>query len=142
MTQHAACSCGQLRAECTGDPVRVSVCHCLACQRRTGSAFGVAARWPEAQVRATGEKRTWTRVADSGGRAHYNFCPQCGSTVTYTHENWPGLVAIPVGAFADPAFSPPHFSVYEHRKHRWTIVLGEHVEHSSTDSAARTGGTR
>jgi len=142
MTQHAACSCGQLRAECSGDPVRVSVCHCLACQRRTGSAFGVQARWPEAQVRATGEKRTWTRVADSGGRAHYNFCPQCGSTVTYINENWPGLVEIPVGAFADPAFSPPHFSVYEHRKHGWTIVLGEHVEHSSTDSAARTGGTR
>ena len=138
MTHHATCRCGQLRAECTGEPVRVSVCHCLACQRRTGSAFGVQARWPAAQVRAMGEARTWTRVADSGRRVHYNFCPQCGSTVTYTNENWPGLVAIPVGAFADPTFSAPGFSVYEHRKHGWATVLGEDVEHSSTDSAART----
>ena len=142
MTQHAACQCGQLRAECTGEPIRVSVCHCLACQRRTGSAFGVQARWPEDQVQLTGEARTWTRVADSGRRVHYNFCPQCGSTVFYTHDNWPGLLAVPVGAFADPSFSAPHFSVYEHRKHGWTSVLGEHVEHSSTDSTTRTGTTR
>jgi hypothetical protein len=139
MIQHAACRCGQLRAECTGDPVRVSVCHCLACQRRTGSAFGVQARWPEAQVQVTGEMRAWTRTADSGGRVHYNFCPRCGSTVSYTNDNWPGLVAIPVGAFADPAFPPPRFSVYEHRKHGWTSVLGDDVEHSSTESAVRTG---
>ena len=30
---------GQLTASCTGEPVRVSVCHCLDCQKRTGSAF-------------------------------------------------------------------------------------------------------
>ncbi|MFN2470768.1 MAG: aldehyde-activating protein, partial [Gaiellaceae bacterium] len=35
--RHAACSCGQLRLTVEGEPVRVSICHCLACQRRTGS---------------------------------------------------------------------------------------------------------
>jgi|HubBroStandDraft_6_1064221.scaffolds.fasta_scaffold60507_2 hypothetical protein len=35
MTNHeAACSCGHLRLTCQGDPVRVSMCHCLECQRR------------------------------------------------------------------------------------------------------------
>lgn len=42
----ASCSCGQLTARVTGEPVRVSICHCLACQRRTGSVFGVQARFP------------------------------------------------------------------------------------------------
>ncbi|HZZ87836.1 MAG TPA: GFA family protein, partial [Caulobacteraceae bacterium] len=54
----ASCRCGRLRAICTGEPVRVSVCHCLECQKRTGSAFAAQARWPEAQVRLVGEAKT------------------------------------------------------------------------------------
>ena len=52
-TRHAACSCGQLRLTVEGEPVRVSICHCLACQRRTGSVFGVQARFR----RSTGNDR-------------------------------------------------------------------------------------
>ena len=44
-TRTATCRCGQLRAECQGEPVRVSVCHCLDCQKRTGSVFAAQARW-------------------------------------------------------------------------------------------------
>ncbi|MBS0319720.1 MAG: GFA family protein, partial [Proteobacteria bacterium] len=57
----AACSCGQLAAVVTGDPVRVSVCHCLACQRRTGSVFGAQARFARKDVAASGESSRWTR---------------------------------------------------------------------------------
>jgi hypothetical protein len=134
----ATCRCGQLQAICEGEPVRVSVCHCLACQKRTGSAFAAQARWPDAQVTVVGEAKTWERVADSGHRATYSFCPECGSTVAYVIEGWPGLTAVPLGAFADPSFPAPTFSVYEHRKHAWTVVLGEDVEHSSTPSSRRT----
>jgi hypothetical protein len=42
----ACCRCKQLSATVTGDPVRVSVCHCLNCKKRSGSAFAVQARWP------------------------------------------------------------------------------------------------
>ncbi|WP_374472271.1 GFA family protein [Phenylobacterium sp.] len=125
----AACRCGALRAECRGEPVRVSVCHCLACQARTGSAFAVQARWPQDQVSLSGEFREWSRTGDSGGRATYRFCPACGSTLAYVNEGMPGLIAIPVGAFADPGFPPPRFSVWETRKHPWVAVLGEAVEH-------------
>ena len=43
--RRASCTCGQLHFDCTGDPVRVSVCHCLACQRRTGSVCGATVWW-------------------------------------------------------------------------------------------------
>ena len=136
----ATCRCGQLQAECTGEPVRISVCHCLACQRRTGSAFAVQARWPDAQVRISGERKEWERVADSGSRARYLFCPDCGSTVAYTNESFPGVTAVPVGAFADPDFPPPRFSVYEDRKHAWVEILGDEVDHSSSPSSVRRPG--
>jgi hypothetical protein len=110
--------------------VRVSACHCLACQRRSGSAFAVQARWPVDQVTVTGESRVWERTADSGRKAAYRFCPTCGATVAYEIEAFPGLVAVPVGAFADPGFPPPRFSVWEARKHPWVAILGDGIEHS------------
>ncbi len=142
MIRTATCRCGQLRATCQGEPVRVSLCHCLACQKRSGSAFSAQARWPTRQVKVEGEASVWTRLADSGRRATYRFCPVCGSTLAYEIEGWPGVVAVPLGAFADPSFPPPLFSVYEHRKHPWVEILGDQVEHSSTPSDARMPGTR
>jgi len=35
------CACGAVRYRVKNAPFRTSVCHCRACQRRTGSAFGV-----------------------------------------------------------------------------------------------------
>lgn len=137
ITRTATCRCGQLRAICAGEPVRVSVCHCFDCQRRSGSAFATQARWPDGQVSLQGRAETWVRTADSGHRATYRFCPVCGSTVTYVIEGWPNVTAVPVGAFADPTFPGPKFSVYEHRQHAWTTIVGEHVEHSSSPRMTR-----
>ncbi len=129
-TRTASCRCGQLQAECTGEPVRVSVCHCLACQKRTGSAFSAQARWPDAQIKMSGKSSTWERTADSGHKVTYRFCPNCGSTVAYVIEGWPGVTAVPLGLFADPTLPPPRFSVYEHRKQPWVAVLGDEIERS------------
>jgi hypothetical protein len=126
----ATCRCGRLLAECEGEPVRVSVCHCLVCQRRTGSAFSAQARWPDDKVRVQGQSTEWQRTADSGARVTYQFCPTCGSTVAYRIDTWPGVTAVPLGAFADPAFPAPWFSVYERRKHAWVGVLGADVQHA------------
>jgi hypothetical protein len=117
----AACSCGQLRAIVEGDPVRVSICHCLACQRRTGSVFGEQARFPRAQVAISGVSTEYVRVGDEGNRVRFHFCPTCGSTVYYGFEGQEDFVGIPVGAFADPDFPAPRVSIYEERMHRWVV---------------------
>jgi len=108
--------------------MRISVCHCLDCQRRTGSAFGAQARFALDSVEVVGETREYTRLADSGKRVTFRFCPSCGSTVCYQLEAVPGVVAVPLGAFADPAFPAPKVSVYEARKHAW-VGLPEDIEH-------------
>lgn len=131
-SRQASCRCGQLKAELTGEPVRVSVCHCLDCKKRSGSAFAVQARWPEEQVRVEGSSKTWTHHADSGNRITHHFCPECGSTVHFRIEGkFDGLVAIPAGTFDDPYFLSPKFSVWEERKHDWVEIVGDDVEHSN-----------
>ena len=120
--RHASCSCGQLSAQVSGEPVRVSICLCLACQRRTGSPFGQQARFPRGAVVLQGQSTIYVRVGDEGTQIHFHFCPQCGATVYYEAEWMEGFVAIPVGAFADTAFPGPNISVYEDRKHAWVVV--------------------
>jgi hypothetical protein len=128
MTERAAaCACGQLTIACTGEPVRVSMCHCLNCQRRSGSVFAVQARFASENVAVSGEASAFSLKGDSGGTATFRFCPNCGGTVYYELDSQPGLIAVPVGAFADPAFPAPVYSVYEERAHPWAIKAAEGV---------------
>jgi hypothetical protein len=127
-TRTASCCCGQLTALTSANPVRVSVCHCLDCQRRTGSVFAAQARFPASSVSIAGASNTFTRVGDAGSRSAFYFCPACGSTVYYTSEGHDDSIAIPVGAFADPAFPAPTFSVYEERMHAW-VEMSAGIEH-------------
>lgn len=124
----ASCSCGQLTAEVVGEPVRVSICHCLACQRRTGSVFGQQARFRRENVSPSGVSSEYVRVGDEGSPTKFHFCPSCGSTVYYEPGGMQEYVAIPVGAFADPSFPPPTISVYESRMHNW-VVSPSDAEH-------------
>jgi hypothetical protein len=127
-TRIASCSCGQLTVAVSGEPHRVSICHCLACQRRTGSVFGVQARFTAEQVAIAGTASEYTRTGDEGSRTRFRFCPNCGATVYYTFEGCPGVVAVPVGAFAEPGFPSPSVSVYEDRMHPW-VDLPANIEH-------------
>ncbi len=122
-SREAACSCGQLHLVAEGDPVRISMCHCLACQRRTGSAFGIQARFPSDQVHVAGTFGEYVRPSDDHGEERrFRFCPHCGGTVFYTTPDRPDLIAVPVGAFADPSFPAPTVSVYGHRRHAWVVL--------------------
>jgi len=127
--RRASCSCGQLKVETSGEPIRVSVCHCLACQQRTGSPFGAQARFERSAVRIEGRSSEYVRTADSGVKITFRFCPDCGSTMHFQMEGFPDVVGVPVGAFADPEFPPPRFSVYESRRHAWVDIPGS-VEHT------------
>ena len=96
MTRHAACSCGQLHLTIEGEPSRISMCHRLECQRRTG--------------------------AESGNTMTYHFCPTCGSTVYWENDGFPGYVTVAIGNFADPNFPAPTIAVWEETRHPWVFL--------------------
>ena len=85
-TRTASCRCGALSVTVTGEPVRVSVCHCLNC-------------------------------------VHYEIDGKFDDTFN-------DLVAIPLGAFDDPFFLRPSFSVWEEPKQDWLAVVGDAIERS------------
>jgi hypothetical protein len=115
----ASCCCGQLSIAVEGDPLGIGICHCFACQRRTGSVFAALASF-SAPYRVTGTATEYVRAGDAGARFRFRFCPVCGSTVFHTEEEGDTRrVSVAVGAFADPEFPPPRNSVYTCRKHAW-----------------------
>jgi hypothetical protein len=118
-TRTASCSCGQLRIDVHGEPLGVGVCHCLACQRRTGSVFAALAGFaPPYQVSGTATE--FVRTGDRGSRFRFRFCPVCGTTVFHTEDGREESgVSVAVGAFADPSFPAPQDSVYDSRRHAW-----------------------
>jgi hypothetical protein len=131
MTTHeAACSCGQLRLTAEGDPIRVSICHCLSCQRRTGGVFAIQARFDAARITTDGNHKEFVRMSDDGDERVFSFCPECGVTVFYRIPDIPEMIAVPVGVFADPTFPPPVRSIYENRQHAW-VRLPDGIEHET-----------
>ena len=129
MTAHtASCRCGQLTATATGEPVRVSVCHCLDCQRRSGSAFAAQVRFPAEQVTIAGNSTEYAHAGGGGNIARFHFCPTCGDSVYFTNDTMPETIAITLGTFADPYAFTPQYSVWEERQHEWVEIAGN-VEH-------------
>jgi hypothetical protein len=124
-TRTAACACGQLSIEVEGEPLGVGVCHCLACQRRTGSVFAALASFA-APYRVYGTATEYVRTGDQGSRFTFRFCPVCGTNLFHTEDGEEDLrVSVAVGAFADPAFPPPRDSVYHRRRHPWVKLPAE-----------------
>ena len=142
MTRRAACSCGQLRLEIEGEPSRVSMCHCLECQRRTGAVISNQARFHREQITFAGQATAWSRKAESGNALTFYFCPTCGSTVYWEGKGFPGYVAVAIGNFADPKFPAP---AHERRQSKNSTIVSP-IESATINAinalvvASSTGG--
>ena len=123
MERTAECHCGSLRAIVSGDPEWVDLCHCKACQRRTGTAFHFGATYLKDRVRLEGERKIYQRDGDSGYRIRFHFCPKCGSNVYWEGDSNTAVCGITVGSFADPNFPLRTYSQWEAAKHDWIGVL-------------------
>jgi hypothetical protein len=124
----AECQCGQLTVELPSSTPAVVACHCIACQRRSGSPFGVLAYYPADQLAITGEVTQFARATEEGNLFETSFCPRCGSTVYARAGKHPTMIGVAVGAIADPGFQAPVRSVWEQSMHNWVSMPGD-VQH-------------
>ncbi|THD58647.1 GFA family protein [Phenylobacterium sp.] len=121
-TRTARCVCGALSVTAEGEPLKVSACHCHACQRRTGSAFSVAVFYDRDRVTMTGPSQTFTRPGDSGQTVAFHFCPTCGTSILWYPQFRPQWVGVAIGCFADDSPGAPTQAVYEQFRHDWVTL--------------------
>ncbi|MEM1079107.1 MAG: GFA family protein [Pseudomonadota bacterium] len=101
------CLCGRVQFEAIGMPLRVGICHCLACRKHHGALFYAAAIYPETRVTVTGETRAHK------GR---HFCPTCGSSVFAESD---GERELHLGALDHPSQFAPDYELWTDRRERW-----------------------
>ncbi len=106
MQQSGGCVCGANRFVTTGAPLRITICHCTWCQRRTGTAFGTEVVFDRGQVEFTREDASRHRhVSDESGRwLDVVFCRVCGGNLGLMVEAAPEVRSLPAGAFDDSSW--------------------------------------
>jgi hypothetical protein len=93
------CSCGTVRFSIKRF-LYVMACHCDACKKRTGSAYGLSVPVEAADIVSfSGKTTTYVRTAESGRNVHYEFCPTCGTTIRWGLDRVAKRYIFAAGAF-------------------------------------------
>jgi hypothetical protein len=125
------CVCGAVHYQCTEEPQRVTMCHCLWCQRRTGSAFGTEVVFRKEDVAFSGiEPTAYRHVSDESGRwLEVYFCPRCGSNLGLTLEAVPGIRTVPAGTLDRPELLKADKTKFRHvftrSRRSWSEITSE-----------------
>ncbi|MBI3801494.1 MAG: GFA family protein [Deltaproteobacteria bacterium] len=126
-THEGGCLCGTVRYRVVGQSTRAVVCHCRFCQRRTGSAFAISVYFAEQDVAITqGILNTYEYRSDESKRwLRMEFCPTCGTSVTWTVEFLPGERAIAGGTLDDPNWLKLKRHVWTRSAQHWMVFPPE-----------------
>ncbi|MGH7042189.1 MAG: GFA family protein [Acetobacteraceae bacterium] len=110
------CFCGRIRYEAHGTPFHATICHCPDCRRVAGAPF----------VAWFSLASSWLRfVSDvpkrfaSSAKAVRSFCPDCGTPLTFQHEDSPGEIDVTACSLDDPGMVPPQDHVRTNGRVSW-----------------------
>jgi len=122
--REGGCVCGAVRYRVRNAPFRTGVCHCRFCQRRTGSAFGVGVYFRKDDFELLqGELESYEHRSDeSNRRLKMEFCPKCGTTVTWTLELFPDGRGVAGGSFDDTSWLRIERHTWTRSKQPWVPI--------------------
>ena len=118
------CACGQIRYRLRrAAPMFVHCCHCLDCQRQTGSAFVLNALIETDRVeRLSGETTLYRMPTDSGRPHDVARCPGCGTAVWSHYGGHSVLTFLRIGTLDDPAALKPDVHIFTRSKVPWVVL--------------------
>ncbi|KAK3111521.1 hypothetical protein LTR53_013154 [Teratosphaeriaceae sp. CCFEE 6253] len=128
-----SCACGETKYSFSGDAVGTALCHCLNCQKITGSAFSSVLLIPSAHFRfedGAPTKSFTVRHHEEGIEIRPIFCAECGTVVCKTAEDerfrglhmvMAGTLDVEVGAAA--AVTAPQMELWTKHRLAWVKPL-------------------
>ena len=120
--REGGCSCEAVRYRLTDEPLFVHCCHCLNCQRQTGSAFVINALIEADRVEVTsGEPVAVDVPRDDGSVQTIYRCPACQVAV-YSEYTRPEIRFVRAGTLDDPASVAPDVHIYTRSKVPWVML--------------------
>jgi hypothetical protein len=111
-----------VRYRLTSEPLIVHCCHCLNCQRQTGSAFVINLLIETDRVQVTaGEPQPVDAPRDDGSMQRIHRCPGCQVAV-FSEYGWPELLFVRGGTLDDPSAVMPDIHIYTKSKVPWVVL--------------------
>jgi hypothetical protein len=124
--REGGCSCGAVRYRLTSDPLFVHCCHCLNCQRQTGSAFVINLLIEADRVEIlAGEPQPVDVPRDDGSAQPIFRCSRC-QTALYSRYGQRALFFVRAGTLDEPASVSPDVHIFTRSKLPW-VALPEGV---------------
>jgi hypothetical protein len=116
------CACATVRYRLSSDPLFVNCCHCLSCQRQTGSAF-VINLLIEADRVATlsGSPQPVDVPRDDGSVQRIFRCPRC-QVALFSEYGRPDVWFVRGGTLDDPTGITPDVHIYTRSKVDWVVL--------------------
>ena len=122
MIREGGCACGEVRYRLTTDPLFVHCCHCLNCQRQTGSAFVINALIEADRVELLArEPRPVDVPRDDGSTQTIWRCPTCEVAV-YSQYTSPRVRFVRAGTLDDPSSVGPDVHIFTKSKLPWVTL--------------------
>lgn len=114
------CSCGAIRYLVSAEPDKIVVCHCSDCRRAAG-AQSVA--WLILPIAGFEVVQGTPATYRSSSKVTRMFCSNCGSTLTYQHDDLPKRMDVTIGSLDDPELFVPTRAVFEKHKISWASPI-------------------
>ena len=122
MVLEGGCSCETVRYRLTSDPLFVHCCHCLNCQRQTGSAFVINVLIEADRVEiTTGEPESVEVPRDDGSTQEVFRCPEC-KVALYSRYTYPVVSFVRAGTLDEPATVSPDVHIFTRSKLPWVVL--------------------
>jgi hypothetical protein len=120
--REGGCSCGAVRYRLASEPLFVHCCHCLNCQRQTGSAFVVNVLIEAERVEVlTGEPKAVDVPRDDGSLQRIYRCPECQIAV-FSEYTRPEILFVRAGTLDEPSSVAPDVHIYTRSKLPWVTL--------------------
>ncbi len=113
------CVCEDLRYELKGPPLFTHACHCLDCQRKTGTAFAMTTIVLRDDLVITQGR---TAATASSPRTTSYACARCGTAIYATSTRFPASATLKPGTLDDPSIAAPQAHIWVRRKQAWLML--------------------
>jgi hypothetical protein len=116
------CACGAVRYRLASEPLFVHCCHCLNCQRQTGSAFVINLLIEAERVELLGiEPHVVDAPRDDGPPQRIHRCPTC-QVALFSEYGRPDVWFVRAGTLDEPRGVAPDVHIYTRSKVRWVAL--------------------
>jgi hypothetical protein len=122
VAHEGGCSCGAIRYRLTAEPLVTHCCHCLNCQRQTGSAFVInLVIEPDRVELLAGEPQPVDVPRDDGSTQRIHRCPRC-QVALFSEYGGPALWFVRGGTLDEPSGIAPDVHIYTKSKLPWVSI--------------------